>query len=123
MGTPKFWFSEYDWPKGKFFDKGNDEFTRNTLVIRLLNNKAIVIPYRYCSCEDCDVIRESDNGYRLLLEDVKVMDSEYEEDDDFVEYLINVHKYSKNRLPLHEYLGWTQEELDLYFDYGLVPVE
>lgn len=118
MVAPRFWFSEYEWPKRQFFDKGNDEFTRSTFVIRLPFDRAIVIPYKYCNCEDCDVIRGSDNGYRLLLEDVQ----DDEEGEDFVGYLMNVHKYSKNRLPLHEFLGWSQEELDRYFDYGIVPV-
>jgi len=115
MGAPRFWFSEYEWPKGKFFDKGNDEFTRSTFVIRLPKEHAIVIPYKYCTCEDCDVQRGENNGYRLILEDI-------EDDDEFVDYLINVHKYSKNRLPLNEFLGWSEEELNRYFNYGLVPV-
>ncbi len=117
MGIPRFWFyNDFEWEKGKFLDGGDDEFTRLTVAIRLPFNKTLVIPYKYCDCEDCDVRRGEDNGYRMTFDDT-------EGDSTFVDYVISIHRYSRNRLPLNEFLRWTPNELHRYLNYGLIPVE
>lgn len=120
--APRFWFyTKDDWDGGWLPQRGGDEYLRKTVVFRLSKKHFIVIPYKKCKCEFCEHQRNNP-AFRLTESDAIDPDTG-ELDHSFIWYLIDIWKYSGNRLPAHEYFEWSVEEfLDWRYN-NILPKE